>query len=54
MRVGKWVFKEAHEEENLSSRIFAGVRLGVRPTRGLCSMVLGTSSVTLPLFVQCG
>lgn len=54
MRVGKWVFKEAYEEENLSSLIFARVRLGVGPTRGLCSAVLCsavlvTSSVTSPL-----
>lgn len=49
MRDGKWVFKEAYEEENLSSLLFAGVRLRVGPTGGLCSTVLGTSSVTSPL-----
>ena len=48
MRAGKWVFKEAYEE-NLSSLIFAGVRLRVGQTRGLCLTVLSTGSVASPL-----
>lgn len=42
-------FKEAREEENHSSLIFAGVRCGVGQARGPCPAVLGASSVSLPL-----